>query len=204
MAQAASSSVSSGAQRSFSVAGILALLFAVVMLAGNFLPLTSTPVTNLPASTTIVLILGVVAVGLALWRLLDVRMRFVVSLLHLVIGLIAVFNLFNFVSVLATTPTDSGAIAHVGTGFWIVLVGALGLIVQVFFPRPAMSGVNIYGEDGLRDFMGRMGVLGELLGFLWKRKLYWLIPMMMTLMIFIVLIIAGSNSAIAPFIYTVF
>jgi hypothetical protein len=84
------------------------------------------------------------------------------------------------------------------------VIGAAGLIVQLFFPRPKLAGVSVYGEEGLRDFMARMGILGELLGFLWKRKLYWLIPMVLTLMIFIVLIVAGSNSAIAPFIYTLF
>lgn len=56
----------------------------------------------------------------------------------------------------------------------------------------------------MRDMLARMGVLGELLGFLWKRKLYWLIPMMMTLMIFAILIILSSASGIAPFVYTLF
>lgn len=54
----------------------------------------------------------------------------------------------------------------------------------------------------MRDMLVRMGILGELLLFLWKRKLYWLIPMMITLVIFIVLIILGSNPATQPFIYT--
>lgn len=56
----------------------------------------------------------------------------------------------------------------------------------------------------MRDFVARMGVLGELLQFLWKRKLYWMIPMVATLLIFAVLIIAANSSAIAPFIYTLF
>ncbi|MCU0497904.1 MAG: DUF5989 family protein [Anaerolineae bacterium] len=52
--------------------------------------------------------------------------------------------------------------------------------------------------------MSRLGIIGELLGFLWKRKLYWLIPMVLTLLIFAFIIVLGSNSAIAPFIYTLF
>jgi hypothetical protein len=56
----------------------------------------------------------------------------------------------------------------------------------------------------MRDMVARMGILGELLQFLWKRKLYWLIPMIITLIIVAVLIIAGSHGAIAPFIYTLF
>jgi hypothetical protein len=50
----------------------------------------------------------------------------------------------------------------------------------------------------------RLGILGELLQFLWRRKLYWLIPMIIMLSLFIVLIILSSNPATAPFIYTLF
>lgn len=56
----------------------------------------------------------------------------------------------------------------------------------------------------MRDFFARMGILGELLQFLWRRKLYWLIPMIVTLILFAVLIILGSNPATSPFIYSLF
>ncbi|MBZ0283314.1 MAG: DUF5989 family protein [Anaerolineae bacterium] len=49
-----------------------------------------------------------------------------------------------------------------------------------------------------------MGILGELIQFLWQRKLYWLIPMVLTLILFAILIILGSNPATQPFIYTLF
>lgn len=56
----------------------------------------------------------------------------------------------------------------------------------------------------MRDVIARMGILGELLAFLWRRKLYWLIPMIVILALFIVLIILSSNPATAPFIYPMF
>ena len=56
----------------------------------------------------------------------------------------------------------------------------------------------------MQDIMSRMGILGELMGYLWKRKLYWLIPMMLTLVIFIVLIILGNAGPAGSFIYTLF
>ncbi len=59
-------------------------------------------------------------------------------------------------------------------------------------------------QSGLNDFFARMGVLGELLGFLWRRKLYWLIPMMVTLLLFAVLIAIGSSGPGGVFIYTLF
>jgi len=59
-------------------------------------------------------------------------------------------------------------------------------------------------QNALQDFFGRLGVLGELLQFLWERKLYWLIPMILVLVIFGALILLSSNPATQPFIYTLF
>ncbi len=50
----------------------------------------------------------------------------------------------------------------------------------------------------------RMGILGELLSFLWQRKLWWLIPMILVIMLFGVLLVFAQGSAVAPFIYTLF
>jgi hypothetical protein len=47
-------------------------------------------------------------------------------------------------------------------------------------------------------------VVGELMAFLWNRKLWWLIPMMAVLMLFALLVIFASASGIGPFIYTLF
>jgi hypothetical protein len=189
--------------RSFSPMSILPIVFGVLLLVGAFLPQMTATVESVTPSTTTLLILSAAAIGLALWTLYDIRGRFISSLLSFVIGIAAVITLFNFVSALSRSVTAAGE-AHVGIGFWVSLIGALGLVLQLFLPRRKLVGVKAYGEEGLNDFMARMGVLGELLGFLWKRKLYWLIPMVLTLMVFIVLIVAGSNSAIAPFIYTLF
>lgn len=50
----------------------------------------------------------------------------------------------------------------------------------------------------------RLGILGELVGFLWERKLWWMIPMVVVLVGFGLLLIFAQTSAIAPFIYTLF
>jgi len=59
-------------------------------------------------------------------------------------------------------------------------------------------------SNAINDFFMRMGVLGELMAFLWKRKLYWLIPMFATLMIFAVVLILGSTGPGGVFLYTLF
>jgi len=50
----------------------------------------------------------------------------------------------------------------------------------------------------------RLGILGELLAFLWQRKLWWLIPMIVVIVLVGVLLIFAQGSAVAPFIYTLF
>jgi hypothetical protein len=47
-------------------------------------------------------------------------------------------------------------------------------------------------------------VVKELLEFLWKRKMWWLIPMVVVLLVFGLLLIFASVSGVGPFIYTLF
>jgi len=56
----------------------------------------------------------------------------------------------------------------------------------------------------LRGIFGRFGVASELLCFFWERKLWWMMPMLVLLLIFGFLIVFAQSSAIAPFIYTLF
>jgi len=49
-----------------------------------------------------------------------------------------------------------------------------------------------------------MDLLKDLWGFLKVRKKFWLLPIILSLLLFGVLIVMTSGSAIAPFIYTLF
>jgi hypothetical protein len=49
-----------------------------------------------------------------------------------------------------------------------------------------------------------VGIVGQLLNFLWQRKLWWLIPMVTVLLLFGLLLIFASASGVGPFIYTLF
>ncbi|MBP7714270.1 MAG: DUF5989 family protein [Bacteroidota bacterium] len=49
-----------------------------------------------------------------------------------------------------------------------------------------------------------MELLSDLFRFIIQRKKYWLAPLIIVILIMSVLIIAGSNPAFAPFIYTLF
>ena len=55
-----------------------------------------------------------------------------------------------------------------------------------------------------RNAFSRLGVAGALVGFFWKRKVYWMIPLVVVLLVLGVLVIFGQSSAISAFIYTIF
>jgi hypothetical protein len=55
-----------------------------------------------------------------------------------------------------------------------------------------------------RSMGSNFGVVNELLAFLWQRKLWWLIPMVVVLLVFGLLLVFASASGIGPFIYTLF
>jgi len=50
----------------------------------------------------------------------------------------------------------------------------------------------------------KLGIMQELMAFLWERKLWWMMPMVLTLLLFGMLILFAESSAVAPFIYTLF
>ncbi len=56
----------------------------------------------------------------------------------------------------------------------------------------------------LRTAATRLGIVRELFGFLWKRKLWWLMPMVIVLVLFGLVLAFAQASGIAPFIYTLF
>ncbi len=49
-----------------------------------------------------------------------------------------------------------------------------------------------------------LGTVGELLGYLWRMRLWWLIPFVITLILVGALLLVGQASGVAPFIYTLF
>lgn len=56
----------------------------------------------------------------------------------------------------------------------------------------------------MRTLLARFSIAGELLDFLWKAKLWWIIPMVVALLLLGTVIMLAQSSAIAPFIYTLF
>jgi hypothetical protein len=63
-------------------------------------------------------------------------------------------------------------------------------------PKPISKNTNV-----ISDVMSRLGIIGELFRFLWARKLWWLIPMILALLAFGILMLLASSNILAPFIY---
>jgi hypothetical protein len=59
-------------------------------------------------------------------------------------------------------------------------------------------------EKFFKGMVTNTGIVGEVMIFLWQRKLWWLIPMVMVLLLFGLLLIFANASGVAPFIYTLF
>jgi len=67
-------------------------------------------------------------------------------------------------------------------------------------PTNKMTGVEKLGKGMATN----TSVVGEVMEFLWARKLWWMIPMVSVLLLFGLLLIFASASGVAPFIYTLF
>ena len=48
------------------------------------------------------------------------------------------------------------------------------------------------------------GVLGEFIVYLWKQKMWWLIPMVTVLLVCGLLLVFASSTGLGPFIYSLF
>lgn len=55
-----------------------------------------------------------------------------------------------------------------------------------------------------REMGARLSIAGELMGFLWEQKLWWMAPIVLVLLFIGLLIGFGSATGAGPFIYTLF
>jgi hypothetical protein len=46
--------------------------------------------------------------------------------------------------------------------------------------------------------------MGELLQFFWERKLWWMIPLVVVILLLGLVIVFTQGTAVAPFVYTLF
>ncbi len=53
-------------------------------------------------------------------------------------------------------------------------------------------------------FRSQLGTLRQLFVFLWERKQWWLLPVVIVLALFGALLILAQGSVLGPFIYTLF
>lgn len=55
-----------------------------------------------------------------------------------------------------------------------------------------------------RNTFSRLGTAGGLVSYFWRRKTWWMVPLVVVLLVLGVLVIFGQSSAISAFIYTIF
>lgn len=142
--------------------------------------------------------------GASLWALLKPKNRsnaMVITLIAGVIGLVYFITIFGRVNaaVEASTLSAGDFYAYFQGGFWLALFADLGLLLQIVMPRPRLAGQKT------PEFLLRMGTLGELLNFFWGRRMFWVLPMLIALILFAMFILfSAGSSTMAPFIYVLF
>ena len=55
-----------------------------------------------------------------------------------------------------------------------------------------------------REMGDKLAISGELFAFMWRRKIWWMFPMVFTLVFLGLIITFGSSTGVGPFIYTLF
>jgi hypothetical protein len=56
----------------------------------------------------------------------------------------------------------------------------------------------------VKDAARRAGVLNGLFAFLWRKRLWWMIPVLLAVLAVAFIVAVASHPAAAPFIYTLF
>jgi len=84
--------------------------------------------------------------------------------------------------------TLAGQLHWIATILIVLLFGWMVLLQPVF----------------VRAMASNFAVSGELVGFLWERKMWWMVPMVVMLLGFGLLVIFASASGIGPFVYALF
>jgi hypothetical protein len=147
---------------------------------------------------------AVIGAGASLWALLRPKSRsnaMILTLVAGVIGLVYFITIFGRVNaaVEASTLSAGDFYAYFQGGFWLALFADLGLLLQIVIPRPRLAGQKT------SEFLLRMGTFGELLNFFWGRRMFWVLPMLVALIIFAIFILfSAGSSTMAPFIYVLF
>lgn len=55
-----------------------------------------------------------------------------------------------------------------------------------------------------RDMVQRLGIAADLVVFLWRAKMWWMLPIVIVLLLLGLITVFGSTSGVGPFIYTLF
>lgn len=56
----------------------------------------------------------------------------------------------------------------------------------------------------IKVITSRFGIVSDLLAFLWRKKMWWLLPIVVVLLIVGLLVLFAQGTTVAPFVYTIF
>jgi hypothetical protein len=59
-------------------------------------------------------------------------------------------------------------------------------------------------KNWLKNLSIKLGIVKDLFGFLWDRKLWWLIPVVFVILVVMAVLFFAQATGVAPFIYALF
>ncbi len=95
------------------------------------------------------------------------------------------------------------------SGWWylITLIPIIGtLVLLIWSARDSEPQANRFGERPKAPFpppptFERFEIVAELLAFLWTQRLWWMIPLVLVMLLFLGIIAFANATALGPFIY---
>jgi hypothetical protein len=60
------------------------------------------------------------------------------------------------------------------------------------------------GHGPSKDSSARRGAFRRLLSFLWREKIWWMLPIVVALVLVGALLVLGASPSVAPFVYVLF
>ena len=66
------------------------------------------------------------------------------------------------------------------------------------------TGEQAHMPRWLEGMLGRVSIAQTFFRFMWQQRLWWMVPLMVVLLLLGALLLVGQQTALAPFIYTLF
>jgi uncharacterized membrane protein YhaH (DUF805 family) len=126
---------------------------------------------------------------------------------HLMVSPLDVYWILVAIPIVALAVRRLHDIGKSGWWYLLILIPIIGFIVLLIWAaRDSELQANRYGDRPQAPFpppatFERFEIASELLGFMWAQRLWWMIPLVLVMLLFLGIIAFANATALGPFIY---